>query len=645
VTMGTTFDGLRRARGRADAWIRLRLGGKYGKGEAFVPHGKIRLSDLSTLSENVFDLALASLFLNLLGLAMPLSMLQIYDRILPNHSVGTMVLLLMGVLVALVLESTLSYARSFITGWVGARFEHKAACLGLERMLMTSLHIYEREGSGVHLDRMSSLATVRDFYAGQALMTFMDLPFALIYLSMVGFLGGILVFVPIVLLVFFVFFAMKIGTKLRGVIHERMVSDDRRFNFLIEVLGGIHSVKAMAMEAQMVRRYERLQENCAKSNYNVSLESSEALSISAFFNQITMLAVVACGSLIVMNGHMTTGGLAACSMLAGRAMTPLQRALSVWTRFQSFLLARERIEELFQLPFESKPGLPPLPTVKGGISFENVSFRFADNLPWVIKDLSINVEPGECVGITGDNGCGKTSLLALMQGTLRPTSGVTLVDGLYVNNFDPKSVREQIAHLPQMGVLFQGTILQNLTMFRPSLENVAIETANMLGLDEVVASMAFGFDTMVGEGAFDSLPRGIKQRIAITRSLVSNPRIVLFDEANASMDTNGDNFLRVWLERSKGKRTLILVTPRPSLLKLADRIYDLKDGSLILRDPGRGSGPPPSLAANPPAGGPSSGGAPANPVPPNPESVQPNPESVQPNPESGAPAPGVPEQK
>ncbi len=573
------------------------LGGKYAYGRIHATEGPVHLSDLSTLKDNIFDLALASLFLNLLGLALPLSMLQIYDRILPNHSVGTMVLLLAGVLGALMMESILSYGRSYITGWVGARFEHQAACLGLERMLMTSLHIYEKEGSGVHLDRMSSLAIVRDFYAGQALMTFFDLPFALIYLGLVGLLGGSLVIVPSLILVGFAYSAMRIGRKLRGTIQSRMTSDDRRFNFLIEVLGGIHSVKGMAMEAQMVRRYERLQENCAQANHDVALESSTALSISAFFNQVTMLAVVAFGSLIVMNGDMTTGGLAACSMLAGRAMTPLQKALSVWTRFQTFMLARKRIEELFALPLEAKPGLPPMPIVKGGITLDDVSFRFADNMPWVIRNASINIEPHECIAITGDNGSGKTTLLALMQGTLRPSEGRALIDGLDVNDFDPKSVREQIAHLPQMGVLFQGTILQNLTMFRSSLDDVAIETASMLGLDEVVATMAFGFDTPVADGAYDSLPRGIKQRIAITRALVSNPRIVLFDEANASVDTAGDNFLRVWLERAKGKRTLILVTPRPSLLKMADRVFDIKDGQLVQRE-ARG-GEPPKIGAMP----------------------------------------------
>lgn len=542
-----------------------------------------RLSSLSTLKANAFDLAVASLFLNILGLAMPMSLLQVYDRILPNKSTGTMILLLLSVLGALALESLLNFGRSWVTGWIGARFEHKASCEALRRLTMTSIDNFEKEGSGVHLERMNSLATVREFYAGQALLTILDLPFALLYLGLVALMGGYLVLVPLFLLAAFGFAAMKVGHSLRGAIQKRISADDRRFNFIIEVLGGIHSVKAMSMEAQMVRRYERLQESCAESYHGVALKSANALGVSSFFSQMTTIAVAAFGSLVVIDGNMTTGGLAACSLLAGRAMAPLQKALGVWTRFQTFLLARERLEEIFKLPMEAAGNLPKMESVRGRLELEEVSFRFGDKAPDIISDASISIQEGECIAILGGNGSGKTTLLTLMQGAIQPKTGRVLIDGLDVTQYDPQSVRDKIAYLPQMGVLFQGTILQNITMFRPELDDVAVETAALLGLDEVVATMPMGFDSSVGDGAYDSLPRGIKQRIAIARALVKNPRIVLFDEANTAVDGAGDNFLRVWLERAKGKRTLVLVTHRPSLVKLADRVFDLDQGRLTSR--------------------------------------------------------------
>ncbi|MBI2236070.1 MAG: ATP-binding cassette domain-containing protein [Magnetospirillum sp.] len=556
------------------------------------------ISGMSTLKENLFDLTVSSVFLNVLGLALPMSLLQVYDRILPNKSTGTMVLLMGGVLGALFLESTINFCRSYITGWIGARFEHKAGCTALEKLMMSSIDSFEKEGSGAHLERMGSLGTVRDFYAGQAMLTLMDLPFAVLYLTLVALMGGMLVVVPIILLVLFGVTAMMVGTRLRESLQKRMVADDRRFNFLIEVLGGIHSVKAFAMEAQMVRRYERLQEGCAEGNFEVTLKSSSALGVSSFFSQATMIAVAGFGSMIVIDGDMTTGGLAACSMLAGRAMSPLQKALSVWTRFQTFLLARERLTKLFNMKAEAPRNLPRLTTVKGRLELRGVNFRYGEKLPYIVHDTSIDIRDGECIAIAGGNGSGKTTLLTVMQGALRPTQGSVLVDGVDLTGYEPQSVRDRIAYLPQSGVLFQGTILQNITMFRPEFDDAAVETAALLGLDEVVATMAMGFDTSVGDGAYDSLPRGIKQRIAIARSLVHNPRIVLFDEANTAVDSAGDNFLRVWLERAKGKRTLVLVTPRPSLSKMADRVFDLTDGRLVPRPP-REDRPPAAVA--PPA--------------------------------------------
>lgn len=545
----------------------------------------ISIASLSTLKSNLFDLTMGSLFLNILGLALPMALLQVYDRILPNKSVGTMVLLMGGVLGALLIESTLNFCRSYITGWVGAKFEHKAGCTALDHLVMAGIDDFEKDGSGAHLERMGSLSTVREFYAGQAMLTLLDLPFAVLYLSLVAMMGGLLVLVPIALLVAFAITAVLIGTKLRGSLQKRMTADDRRFNFIIEVLGGIHSVKAFSMEAQMVRRYERLQEACAEGAYRVALHSSTAMGVSSFFSQATTICVAMVGALVVMNGEMTTGGLAACSMLAGRAMSPLQKALGVWTRFQSFMLARHRLTELFTLKPEAPKGLPKVGQMKGALELENVSFRYGEKLPFIIKEASIAIREGECIVISAGNGAGKTTLLTLLQGTLRPTMGRLLVDGQPATNYEPQSLRDQIAYLPQAGELFQGTILQNITMFRKQFDDVAVETAALLGLDEVVATMALGFDTPVGDGAYDSLPRGIKQRIAIARALVNNPRIVLFDEANTAVDTTGDNFLRVWLERAKGKRSLVLVTARPSLAKMADRVFELDHGVLTLKPP------------------------------------------------------------
>jgi len=472
---------------------------------------------------------------------------------------------------------------------MGARFDHLAGCSAIEKLLGVSIVDFEKIGSGMHLERVNALGPLKEFYAGQAILVLCDMPFAILYLGALAYLAGILVFVPIVLMIAFVISALYLGTKLKKSLEDRMNADDRRYSFIIEVLGGVHTVKGLAMEELMVRRYERLQETCADAEYHVALHGASAVSVGALFSQFVLFSVVGFGSVLVIDGTLTIGGLAACTMLAGRSMGPMQKGVGIWTRFQSIQLARERLQKLFSMEIENPPGLPDMPEIQGGIELQDLSFSFGVNkdgeeLEPLFENVNIHVSPGETVGISGGNASGKTSLLYLMMGVFPPTNGTASIDGLNLRDYDASSIRSQVSYLPQEGVLFNGTILENVTMFREDKVQEAYDMSKLLGLDTVVSHMPQGYETMVGDGAGDKLPRGIKQRIAIARALVDKPRVLLFDEANTSMDGPGDAMLRNLLERLKGRVTLILVTPRPSMLNLADRIYDIKDRNLIERD-------------------------------------------------------------
>ncbi len=555
---------------------------------------RVRLSIFGGLWSAFPELFLSSLFMNVLALALPLALLQVYDRIVPNASRGTLVMLIAGVFTALVLEAILRVARSLITGWVGARFEHRAGCAAFNRLINSSLQDFERVGSGIHLERMSALRQVKEFYAGQAVTALLDLPFVVLFLGLIWMLGGHLVLVPITVLAVFGIAAVLRAQALRRAIDTYTQARDRRLNFTIEVLSGIHSVKSMAMESLMLRRFGRLQETSAQADYGVALQNASAMSTGVFFSQLTMIAVAAYGATLVVDNLITVGGLAACTLLSGRALQPLQRAVGLWTRFQTVRLARKRLKEIFSLPQEAIPEVPVSEPIDGALRLEGVRFRYGENLPDVIKGIDLDVVPGECVGIAGSNNSGKSTLLALMMGTLRATEGRVLIDGRPVERYDPHALKHGgIAYLPQQGELFQGTILENITMFRAEFTEDAMQVARLLGLDEVVAKLPFGYDTRVGDAAYESLPRGIRQRIAIARALVGEPRIVLFDEANTAVDGAGDAYLRLTLERLKGSSTLILITPRPSLLKLANRVFDLDDGRLTPRP----EAPPPAQAA------------------------------------------------
>jgi len=560
----------------------------FGRNKRTVNDGPQQLGAIAYMPGGIFDLLLASVFINILALAMPLTLLQVYDRIIPNSADETLVLLVVGIGSALILEAFLRMGRSYVSGWMGARFDHLAGCAALERFLGVSIVDFERVGSGAHLERYNALSTLKEFYADQAIQALCDLPFAVIYIGAVAYLAGPLFLVPVVLIVFFALVAFVIGKKLRVALQHRMQADDRRFSFIIEVLGGVHTFKGLAMEEQMIRRYERLQETCANAEHDVALRSSYAQSAGALFSQLVLFSVVGFGSTLVIDGSLTVGGLAACTMLAGRSMQPLQKAVGIWTRFQSIELARERLRELFEMDVEKPPGLPELPPVRGDLNLENVTFTYGKNkdgevMPPLFENISMEIGAGETIGVTGGNASGKTTLLYLMMGVLGPTEGTVRVDGRNLQDYQPSSIRKQAAYLPQEGMLFNGTLLENLTMFRDEKIDDAMDMSMLLGLDSVVAHMPQGYDTMVGDGAGDKLPKGIKQRISIARALVDKPRILLFDEANASMDGAGDAMLKALLERLKGRVTMVLVTPRPSILNLSDRIYDIVGSDVVLR--------------------------------------------------------------
>ncbi|MEE9318040.1 MAG: ABC transporter transmembrane domain-containing protein [Rhodospirillales bacterium] len=546
------------------------------------------LSTGAFMPGGLFDMAAATVFINILGLALPLSLLQIFDRVIPARDDATLVWMVAGVGSALVLEAFLRVGRSYVGGWIGARFEHLTSCNTMERLLRANITDFEKRGAGAYLERLNALGALREFYSGPVAGAVFDLPFVILYLGVIAYLAGPLVLVPVVLIVLFAATAMTLG-RLREALEGRMQADDRRFGFIIEILGGIHTVKGLGLEEQMLRRYERLQESSTDADYRVVRYKGSALGLGALISGLAVFGVAGFGAVQVIDGTLTVGGLLASIVLAGRALNPLEDVAGFWTRFQDTRLARERLGELLTLSEEKPTGLIELPPIEGALDFQDLSFSYGkgkdgEDLPPVFKNVNLRIEPGQTIGVVGASASGKTTLLYLMMGVLTPTHGVARVDGYDLRECDPTNVRHQVVYLPQEAVIFKGTFLENLTMFRDDRANDALDIAKLLGLDNAVAGFPDGYDTPVGEGVDDKLPRGTRQRIAIARALADKPRVLLFDEANSFIDGAGDALLRDLLVRLKGRVTLVMVTQRPSMLRLADRILEIRGDELFEHD-------------------------------------------------------------
>ncbi|MGF7177578.1 peptidase domain-containing ABC transporter [Azospirillum doebereinerae] len=582
------------------------------------------LSGMLGLRRDKGVLVLASFALNIFGLALPVTLLHVYDRILPNESYGTMTLLGIGCALAAVMEAVLRVTRSALTTWMGARIEHQSSGSLIERLMRMPLNAFSHQGIGTHFEVYRAIKMVREFYSGQALQSAIDIPFAILYLGLIALLAGWLVLIPLAVLGLFLIVGSLLGTRMRRALEDRHTLEERRLNFISEVLSGVHTVKGLGAEAGLLRRHERLQQGCSEEDFNVARLSGTASVVATTLAQATMMLVVIVGSVSVIDGAMTTGVLTACSMLAGRCVQPVQALFDRWVRYQSVSLALRRIGHVL---LEVEPAAEAAAAVgtavgpalaPGSIEMDSVRFSY-DRGPEILHELSLSVGPGELLGVVATNASGKTTLLRLILGALRPTAGAVRVG---VRGSDSGAAGAEmggiggVVYVGENPELFKGTILQNLTLFDPSRADLAMEVCRRFGLDRRIASLPQGYETIVGDASQEALPRGARQMICLARALVREPAVLLLDEPNSSLDVQSDTVFRRALEELRGSVTILLVTSRPSLLTLADRVIQIVDGRVVGRpepgadQPGAQPAAQPVLVSSSPA--PTPGGAPAD---------------------------------
>jgi len=527
---------------------------------------------------------LATAAINLLSLALPVAILQVYDRIIPNDATATLAVFVFVLGAILVVDALLSLARAYVSGWSATRTHYILSCRLLERMIRSDLRAYEDTAPGVHLQRLRSVDAIRGFIGGQGTLLLVDLPFACIFVLLIGLIAGPLIVVPVVILTLLSALALHSGRRLSEALKYRAEADDRRYNFMIEILSAIHSVKALGMEPLILRRYERLQASSADANHLVGEAGAAARNIGLTFSQVMSVVVAAYGSTLVMDGTLSVGGLAACTLLAGRAAQPMLRALGIWTQFQNVRFGRDQVRGIWAMPQEARGKMNAEERLSGELALVGVRFTYRDDLPPIFEDLSLRIASGETVGISGNNGCGKSTLLGLLSGVIAPTSGEVLIGGARLGDLDPSSLRRHVCYLPQRAALFEGSILENLTMFRGDrYAPTAMQYADRLRLHTVIAQMPNGYDTRIDNAQSSRIPSGVRQRIALVRALTlaEDVRLLLFDEGYSSLDRDSNEALLELLKELQERCTTVIVSHRPSYLSLADRVFTLRNGILV----------------------------------------------------------------
>jgi ATP-binding cassette subfamily C protein LapB len=528
------------------------------------------------------DVVCASLGLNLLGLALPLVMLQVYDRVLPNESYATLWALGAGLAVVVVLDGVLRAARQALSQWSAARWEHITSCQAVAHLLQADAAALGAVKPGEHLDRLNAIETLRDFYGGPGRLALIDLPFVPLYLLLLWAIGGALVAVPLAVLLLVAAVVPLIASRLRKALARRHTIDDRRAAFVLEALGNIRTIKTLAAERLMLRRYERLQQAGGEATYASVVWSNAAQTAGTVLTAGVLIATASAGALMVMDGRLTLGGLAACTLLTGRAVQPVLRALGLWTQIQGIALARGKLAALRALPAgPARLDAGAGPALSGEIEVEGVRLDTHDGVQ-LFDGLTLRVAPGEMVTVAGASGSGKSTLLGVLAGDVPVQAGTVSFDGHSIADHG-RALRRQIALVPQTPVLFEGTLLDNVTMFEEGAAiDRALARAEALGLTADVDRLPGGWDTRVGEGIANELPMSVRQKVTIVRALAREPRILLLDESNSALDRTADDRLRELLSAERQHMTVVMVTLRPSIQRVADRHLILEDGRLAL---------------------------------------------------------------
>ncbi len=519
---------------------------------------------------------------NILSLALPILMLQVYDRIIPHQSYGTLIILCAGVGVALVFDSILRTMRAWLAGRVTALQEQQVSCQAVEHLCRADLPDFQRVSTGEHLQNMTALSRLREFYSGQALTALIDLPFVGIFLALIAYLGHGLVIMPLTLLGLFLVVAISSGNQLKIALERRTIQDNRKASFLVTVLTGIHTVKAMAMETFCLRGFEQRQNPMTRENYRVALANGETNILAVFFGQLSIIATATAGTILVLNNHLSVGGLSACTLLAGRAIQPIQRILGTWLRLQDIAIARQQTQSLFDLPTQTRT-VAAMPPLEGQITLEDITFQTHAHDTPLLDHISLAIQAGEIVAFSGDQGSGKSTLLQIVAGLLHPTMGSVRLDHCHPSLYQPTELVKQIAYLPQRATIFKGSLIDNITGFRTDTASIAAakQVGQQLGLDVIVNNLPRGYQTLLTDSPADPVPPGVKQRIALARALLYPPSILLFDDADRALDKDGYNLLFRLIGRLKGQTTILLVSQDQNLLSFADRSYHLERGHLI----------------------------------------------------------------
>ncbi|MCG8905993.1 type I secretion system permease/ATPase [Pseudomonas sp. DP-17] len=552
-----------------------------------VPRVEAWFRDTLRLSRWLYtDALVASLLINLLGMLVPLFVMQTYDRVVPNQALSTLWVLAAGLLIGTLFELLLRVLRSNLLDMAGKKTDVVLSATLFERITGMSLKA-RPETVGGFAQSIHDFQGLREFLTALTLTSLIDLPFSLLMILVIGLLGGWLVAVPLLAFPITIVFALIIQSRLRDTVQKSLTLGAERQALLIETLGGLETLKACGAESERQYRWESTHGALARLDNHARFLSALATNGTLFLQQFAGLAMICAGVYSILAGNLSVGALVASYMLNSRVLAPLGQIAGLITRYQQARLTMKSTDALMELPQERQARQRPLERTQlhGALEVRQLSFSYPEQTTPALNHVSLRMAPGEKIGIIGKSGSGKSTFGRLLMGFYHPDEGQILLDGLDLRQLDVSDLRQQIGYVAHDLPLLAGSLRDNLTLGARYVSDARmLEVAELTGVSELARQHPAGFDRPVGERG-QLLSGGQRQAVLMARAMLLDPPILLLDEPTSAMDNSSEEILRKRLHEACRDKTLLLVTHRTSMLSLVDRLLVLDSGRIVADGP------------------------------------------------------------
>jgi len=532
------------------------------------------------------DVLAAALLINVMALSLPLFTMNVYDRVVPNRALETLWVLALGVGIVIAVDMVLRTLRGYFIDLASARIDMQLSARIMERVLGVRMEA-RPAAVGSFASNLRSFESVRDFITSATVTTLIDLPFALLFLLVIGLIAWPLVFPVLVAMLLVLVYAYILQHKMHELSETTYRAGALRNATLIESLTALETIKTQGAESIMQAKWEKSVAFVARINNQMRFLSAAATNGAMEMQQVVNVAVIIGGVYLIADGQLSMGGLIACTMLSSRAVAPLGQMVGLLMQYHNAKVALTSLEQVMANPVErpADANFVHRPELRGDIEFRDVEFSYPNCQVAALRGVNFSIKAGEKVVVIGRIGSGKTTLQKLIMGLYQTTGGAVSMDGVDVRQLDPADLRRNIGYVAQDVTLFYGTLRDNISIGAPYADDGAIlAAAEAGGLTEFVNRHPDGFDMMIGERG-DSLSGGQRQGVAIARAFLMDPPIMLLDEPTSAMDFSSEQQFKERLKTIAAHKTVIIVTHRNSLLDLATRVIVFDDGKVVADGP------------------------------------------------------------